>query len=92
MPLDLLTQGSSDYDSRATPQNIIQLDGVRDFSVHGARRKPWIKAMSTSALKGYEPFIHLKTGELLEELSRRQGETINISQWMTLYGYTKTAV
>ena len=92
IPLDLLTQIQSDYDSRTTPQKITQIDGVRDFSIHGARRKPWIKAMSMSALKGYEPIVHLKTGELLEELSKRQGEIINISQWMNLYAYVKTAV
>lgn len=41
--------------------------------------------MSTSALKGYEPIIRAKTNELLEELAKRQGETVNLSQWMDLY-------
>ena len=45
--------------------------------------------MSSSALKGYHPIVHTKTGELLEELSKRQGETIDISYWLSLYGYVR---
>ena len=92
MPLNLLTQGSLDYDIRTTPEKVTPLDGIRDFSIHGVRRKPWTKAMGISTVKNYEPTIHLKTDELLEELSKRQGEIIDISQWMAFYAYVQTAV
>ncbi|EKM54289.1 uncharacterized protein PHACADRAFT_196722 [Phanerochaete carnosa HHB-10118-sp] len=75
------------YDTRTTPDGVCQLDGVRDFSVHGLRRKPWVRAMSSTALKGYEPILHTKTLELMEELSKRQGEKIDISHWLNLFGF-----
>ncbi|EKM57284.1 uncharacterized protein PHACADRAFT_254974 [Phanerochaete carnosa HHB-10118-sp] len=75
------------YDTRTGLENITTLDGVRDFSVHGARRKPWVKAMGISALKGYEPILQTKILELVEVLSKRQKETIDISHWMNLFGF-----
>lgn len=63
-----------------------QLDGLRDFIIHGARRKPWVKAMSTAQLKGYEPIIRMKTHELVDQLSKRVGTTVDMSHWMNLFG------
>ncbi|EKM57316.1 uncharacterized protein PHACADRAFT_208410 [Phanerochaete carnosa HHB-10118-sp] len=43
--------------------------------------------MNNSALKGYEPIVQMKTLELVEALSKRQKETIDISHWMGLFGF-----
>lgn len=75
------------YDSRTTPDQITQMDGIRDFSVHGQRRKPWIRAMSSAGIKGFEPVIKMKALELVDELSKKLGENIDISHWMNLFGF-----
>ncbi|EKM52361.1 uncharacterized protein PHACADRAFT_148937 [Phanerochaete carnosa HHB-10118-sp] len=75
------------YDTRLNPEGDFQLDGIRDFSVHAARRKPWARAMSSAALKGYEPILQMKTLELMEELSKRHREKIDISHWTNLFSF-----
>ena len=77
----------SDYDTRTHPDGTTQLDGLRDYNVHGSRRKAWTLAMSTSALKDYEHIIREKTNELMDGLSKYQGETVDLSHWMNLFGY-----
>ena len=62
------------------------LDGIRDFSVHGDRRRPWNKAMSSAALKGYEEILVNKVTELVAGLNKREGAVINLSAWMSFFG------
>lgn len=77
-----------DYDSRRISPTVTQFDGIRDFAIHSARRKPWVKAMSTKAqLKEYEHIIRSKTHELIDELSKRNGTTVDMSYWINLYRY-----
>ncbi|KAJ3551693.1 hypothetical protein NM688_g4557 [Phlebia brevispora] len=64
-----------------------QLDGMRDFQAHALRRKPWNKAMSIAAVKDYNVIILNKTQELLESLSQRSGQTLDISAWMSYFGF-----
>ncbi|GJE94949.1 cytochrome P450 [Phanerochaete sordida] len=81
------TQKGPYYDSRTTPEGLTQIDGLRDFAVHGARRKPWIKAMSSTSLKNFEPIVKMKAQELVDELAKRQGQEIDISEWMHYFGF-----
>ena len=77
-----------DYDTRQQDEGT-PLDGIRDWAVHAARRKPWAQAMSSTALKGYDAILVTKVHELAEELNKRAtaGEIINISDWMSYFGY-----
>lgn len=75
----------ADYDSRQPDDTATQLDGMRDFTAHAARRKPWTKAMSPANLKAYDQTVIQKTHELIEELSQRQGQIVDISHWVNLY-------
>lgn len=62
------------------------MDGIRDFSEHAARRKPWNKAMGVAALKDYSGLLVSKVQELTSNLGQRQGETVDLSAWMTYFG------
>jgi cytochrome P450 len=75
-----------DYNSRTTPEGVTQLDGLQNFSIHSSRRKPWVKAISPANLKEYEPVIIQKVHELIDEIGKRQGEVVDISHWITLFG------
>ena len=43
--------------------------------------------MSVAALKEYEDSLIVKVRELVEELRKRQNVTIDISAWMSFFGY-----
>ncbi len=60
------------------------MDGIRDQTLHTIRRKPWTRATSIAALKGYEEILKSTIHELLSAFTARQGEEIDISMWMTL--------
>ena len=60
------------------------LAGLRDQTAHSIRRKPWTRATSVAALKGYEEILKSTIHELLGAFTQRQGEDIDISTWMTL--------
>lgn len=79
-----MTPGA-DYDTRRPDDHTTQLDGIRDFATHAARRKPWTKAMSPVNLKGYDHIVIQKTHELIEALLQRQGQTVDVSHWINLY-------
>lgn len=75
------------YDTRKQDDVNTQLDGVREFTAHAARRRPWTKALSPVNIKQYDEVVVQKSRELIEELAKRQGETIDLSHWMNLYGF-----
>lgn len=77
---------NADYDTRKQDDVNTQLDGVREFTAHAARRRPWTKALSPVNIKQYDEVVVQKSRELIEELAKRQGETIDLSHWMNLYG------
>ena len=59
---------------------------MRDPVVHAGRRKAWTKAMSPVALKGYEGIIIDKVTLLVEALSNRHGQCVDLSFWINLFG------
>ena len=78
--------GVQDYVARRSLSGTVQLDGVSDFKEHALRRKPWNKAMSSAAIKTYEPTVKSKVRELIDALGKRAGEEVNISDWISFYG------
>lgn len=74
-----------DYDSRVHPAGI-SLDGIRDMKYHAARRRPWSRGMSTTAIKYYEELLRLNLASVVTSLQSRVGQKIDISSWMTYFG------
>ena len=75
------------YDPREGPDGF-QLDGLRDWTEHAARRKPWARGLSIAAVKDYDNIVTEKTAELLDALMEREtkGEVVDMSAWMSYYG------
>lgn len=65
----------------------LSLDGLREWAEHAPRRKPWTKAMSISALKGYEPLLVEHVTKLVDALEERarKSEVVDISEWMSFF-------
>ncbi|CAL1708242.1 unnamed protein product [Somion occarium] len=72
------------YDSRQADGKRA-LDGIRDFVEHAARRKPWTKATSISAIKGYSEYLTKTVDELVQALDVKQ--EVDISDWMTFVAF-----
>ncbi|KAI0686845.1 high nitrogen upregulated cytochrome P450 monooxygenase 1 [Cytidiella melzeri] len=69
--------------------HLIPLDGYRDFTNHGVRRKPWMRAMNHNALKEYEGDVKAKVTALVDalEVRARRGEGVDISKWMSYFAF-----
>ncbi|KAJ3551196.1 hypothetical protein NM688_g4850 [Phlebia brevispora] len=82
-----LLQRGPYFDTRRLPSGRYMIDGVRDFAESAVRRKQWLKAMSGEGLKGCEDALASKIRELCENLKRRQEEAVDISAWMSYFGF-----
>ncbi|THG98784.1 hypothetical protein EW026_g3461 [Hermanssonia centrifuga] len=74
------------YNSRAH-EGGVSLDGIRDPSLHAARRKPWARGMNSTAMKYYEDVIREETTTLLRVLRERKSEKTDISEWMSFLSF-----
>jgi len=62
------------------------LIAIRDISEHTRRRRPWTRAFSTSALKGYEALVIKRVTQLVDTLAA-QKDTVDLSQWISFFAY-----
>ena len=60
---------------------------MRDMALHTARRKPWSRGMNSAAIKYYEVLIRNTIVDLVNGLKQREGKTVDISEWMTYFGF-----
>ncbi|GJE94463.1 cytochrome P450 [Phanerochaete sordida] len=75
------------YITRQSLDGVVQIDGVSDFKEHARRSKPWAKAMNGTAIKTYQPIVSSTVAELIEQLDKRVGGEVNMSDWMNFYGF-----
>ena len=50
---------------------ILPLVGIRDSAEHTKRRRTWNRAFNPTAMKQYEPIVHKRVVQLLEEIVQR---------------------
>lgn len=75
-----------DYDTRAHDTGI-SIDGLRDPVLHASRRKTWNTGMGSTALKYYEGLVGDTVNALLRAFHDRDSKQIDMSEWMTFFGY-----
>ncbi|KAI0344596.1 high nitrogen upregulated cytochrome P450 monooxygenase 1 [Trametopsis cervina] len=63
------------------------LDGLRDQALHTVRRRPWARGMNTTSMKYYEELVKSTVTDLTTAFRQREGEVVDISQWMTFFGF-----
>lgn len=64
---------------------ISAMTGVRDHVYHMQRRRPWARAFNINSLKEYEPLIENRVQQLVEGLTGRQGEVIDLNEWISFF-------
>ncbi|EKM54122.1 uncharacterized protein PHACADRAFT_257741 [Phanerochaete carnosa HHB-10118-sp] len=74
------------YDTRQHEAGM-SLDGMRDQALHAVRRRPWARGMSSAAMKYYEELIQNTLGDLVASLKQRMNNPLDISEWMTFFGF-----
>jgi cytochrome P450 len=58
--------------------------GQMTVAGHATRRKIWDRAFTTAALKSYEPLLDSRVAELVENLTSRCGQVVDLALWVSL--------
>ncbi|KAJ5681310.1 benzoate 4-monooxygenase cytochrome P450 [Penicillium maclennaniae] len=68
----------------------ISLFAIRDKAEHSRRRKPWELAFRPNAVLEYVPALEEGTTELLEQVERRKGQSMDMTYWINLFTFDLT--
>jgi len=61
---------------------------MRDRAEHDRRRRSsWDKAFTTKSLRAYDSRVVKYADLLIEQLRKRQGQTVNVTDWFLWYGF-----
>lgn len=66
---------------------IVSLQTFRNKSHHDARRRVWSGAFSDKALRGYEQRLQVYQQRLIQHVTSKKGQSINVSEWFSLYSF-----
>ena len=63
-----------------------QLVSLVDIREHARRRRPWNRAFSAAAVRGYEETIAKRARQLVDALERQQGEReVVLGKWFNFF-------
>jgi cytochrome P450 len=60
---------------------------LRSDSDHAKRRKIWDRGFSSNALAEYKPFILKRNQELIQRLSERENQVVDLHRWGGYFVY-----
>lgn len=58
---------------------------IRDPVLHVQRRKAWNRAFNANSIKNYDSILINRSRELIEGLTKRQLEVVDICKWMEFF-------
>ncbi|CAK5283611.1 unnamed protein product [Mycena citricolor] len=61
--------------------------GLRDPEEHARRRRPWNRALSTSMLKEYESLVEGRVSQIVDMVSAKRGQPVDLSKWFGWFTY-----
>ncbi|KJA26257.1 hypothetical protein HYPSUDRAFT_52570 [Hypholoma sublateritium FD-334 SS-4] len=62
------------------------LVAIRDKTEHARRRRPWTRAFSTSALKGYEDLVIKRSTQLVDAIASKSNP-VDLTRWVSYFTY-----
>ncbi|KAF8899918.1 cytochrome P450 [Gymnopilus junonius] len=75
------------WDGRVPEDQIVKpLIAIRDKTEHTRRRRPWTRALSTTALKDYEDLVIKRVNQLIEALAT-QPSPVDLTKWISYFAY-----
>ncbi|KAK9771404.1 hypothetical protein SCAR479_11883 [Seiridium cardinale] len=66
---------------------VISLQMTRNKEDHAVRRKVWDRAFSAKALREYEPRVQKYTDQLIEQLDKQKGKSLDTTAWFNFYSF-----
>lgn len=79
-----LSHSISVWDGRIPEAEAVKpLIAVRDKTEHTRRRRPWTRAFSTAALKGYEELVEKRANQLVDTMT--QNGSFDLSQLISFF-------
>ncbi|KAF8954023.1 cytochrome P450 [Flammula alnicola] len=75
------------WDGRIPETEIVKpLIAIRDKTEHTRRRRPWTRAFSTLALKGYEELVIKRCTQLVDTIAV-QPHPVDLTTWISFFAY-----
>ncbi|PPR03076.1 hypothetical protein CVT24_012389 [Panaeolus cyanescens] len=68
-------------------ETVKPLIALTDKKEHARRRRPWTRAFSTPALKGYEEIVIKRCLQLVERLAAQTTQTLDLGTWFSYFSY-----
>ena len=72
---------------RSMHQNPLPLISLQGTAEHARRRKPWNRAFNTNGIKEFMPTIQSRVQQLAEHLGEREGQAIDLAEWLSFFTY-----
>ncbi|KAG6853238.1 hypothetical protein C0991_005825 [Blastosporella zonata] len=63
------------------------LVGIRDPRVHARIRRLWARGFTPEAVQSYQSILDKRVGQLVELLTARAGQTVDIAKWISWFAY-----
>ncbi|RDB16896.1 hypothetical protein Hypma_002424 [Hypsizygus marmoreus] len=63
------------------------LVGLRNPHDHARRRRIWSRGFTAEAIKSYKPLLERRVDQLVENLTQRAGQTVDLAQWLSWFTY-----
>ena len=77
------------WDGRFQKGETPSLIAMRFVHEHAKRRKRWNRAFNSAAVKGYEPIVHKRALQLVDELEKRSTknghDSMCLSEWLSYF-------
>ncbi|KAG6808992.1 hypothetical protein H0H92_002067, partial [Tricholoma furcatifolium] len=74
------------WDGRIPEEQTKPMIALRDKMEHTRRRRPWTRAFSTTALKGYEDIISSRCLQLVEAVGQQAG-AVDMAKWISFFTF-----
>ncbi|KAF9565398.1 cytochrome P450 [Agrocybe pediades] len=75
------------WDGRIPEAEVVKpLIAIRDKTEHTRRRRPWTRAFTTVALKGYEELVTKRVNQLVDSLLAQQNP-VDLATWISYFAY-----
>ena len=62
----------------------VMIISLQDTALHLQRRRPWLHALTPSAVRGYGELVSAHARLLVEELTKQQGE-VDLDLWFKCF-------
>ena len=64
----------------------LMMIALQDTALHLQRRRPWARAFTSAAVRGYEELVSKRVKQLIGELEKQKGR-VDLNEWFKCFAY-----